>query len=124
METEKGNQETDNFIEHRPWGSYEILFESNKCKVKKITVNPGQKLSYQRHFKRSESWTIVSGVASIVLNGKEIIKSSGDVVKILQCHFHRIMNLGDENLVFIEVQTGSYFGEDDIVRYEDEYGRV
>ena len=81
-----------NYIEERPWGMFEVLLDSDDCKVKRITVYPGKRLSYQYHNKRNEVWTVVSGNATITL-------------------------------VFIEVQYGSYFGEDDIVRIEDDYDR-
>ena len=102
-------------IEYRPWGYYEILKEKTNYKVKRITVKPGERLSYQYHHKRSEVWTIVSGKATITLDGDTILISQGTK--------HRVKNKGQDDLVFIEVQHGSYFGEDDIVRIEDDYNR-
>ena len=110
-------------IENRPWGTFQILLEDEKCKVKKIVVNPRQKLSLQSHEKRSELWQIIEGQGLVTLNEKDIQVSSGMLVNIPATTIHRIENVGDENLVFIEIQTGTYFGEDDIKRYEDLYGR-
>lgn len=109
---------------HRPWGFYQILSDMPDHKVKRITVYPGQRLSYQRHFRRSEHWYIVKGSAVVTKNGKEIQLTSGEAIDIPVESWHRIRNPGDENLVFIEIQTGDYFGEDDIERSEDDYGRV
>ena len=107
----------------RPWGRYDILFESEDCKVKKIQVNPGGKLSYQYHFKRNEVWSVVSGAGIFTLNGVNTICGPGDTLVIPTLAKHMIENTGEEPLVFIEVQRGSYFGEDDIVRINDIYGR-
>ena len=109
--------------EQRPWGNYTILEDTITHKVKRIEVLPGQRLSYQYHFKREENWTIVSGVGTIVLDGITIEKRVGESIFIPISAKHRIMNLSKGLLVFIEVQTGTYFGEDDIVRIEDDYQR-
>ena len=107
----------------RPWGRYEILQESPDHKVKCIWVNPGKRLSYQRHERRAEHWFIVAGSARITLNGVESIVVAGDSVDINIADLHRIENVGADDVIFIEVQTGTYFGEDDIERIEDDYGR-
>ena len=107
----------------RPWGHYDILLEADDCKVKKIQVNPGGKLSYQYHFKRNEVWTVVSGTGIFTLDGVNTICGPGDTLVIPTLAKHMIENTGEEPLVFIEVQRGSYFGEDDIVRINDIYGR-
>lgn len=107
----------------RPWGTYEILLDAPYCKVKRITVDSLQRLSYQYHHKRSEAWTVVSGVGKVTLNDQEVPVATGDVIQIPQETRHRIENNGDEKLIFIEVQHGTYFGEDDIVRLEDDYNR-
>jgi mannose-6-phosphate isomerase len=113
-----------NIVENtRPWGEYEILHEANNYKVKKITVNPGGKLSYQFHHKRNEVWAITEGTGIFTLNGVSSICSSGMTLNIPTLAKHMIENTGVDPLVFIEVQRGTYFGEDDIVRIEDIYGR-
>ena len=110
-------------VEIRPWGMYEVLLNSPECKVKRITVAPGQKLSYQYHFHRSENWTVVKGELTIILDDEKIFRKVGESVKIPQGAKHRAWNETDEIVQFIEVQTGTYFGEDDIVRIEDDYNR-
>ena len=107
----------------RPWGRYEILQESDSHKVKCIWVTPGKRLSYQRHQKRAEHWFIVSGLALVTINGNEKTMSAGDTIDIGIGDLHRIENIGSDDVVFIEVQSGSYFGEDDIERIEDDFGR-
>lgn len=106
-----------------PWGKWEVLLETEYCKVKRITVDPGHRLSYQKHFKRQEVWTIVKGIATVVLDGESFELAAGQFAHIPLNAAHRIANLSDQPMIFIEVQTGSYFGEDDIVRMEDDYGR-
>jgi mannose-6-phosphate isomerase len=113
-------------MEHdiRPWGEYFVLEDNESHKVKRIVVKPHGRLSYQYHHKRSEVWTIVSGIAKITLDGEVKNYNPGEVIKIAQGVKHRIENPSDhENCVFIEVQLGTYFGEDDIVRIEDDYDR-
>ena len=112
-----------NYIEHRPWGSFEHLLDTDYCKVKEIIVKPGERLSYQYHHKRTEHWVIVQGHAVVTLNDAEQWFTEGMVVKIPVKTKHRVENRGKEDLIFIETQTGTYFGEDDIVRLEDDYGR-
>jgi len=113
----------NNYYEERPWGSFEHLLDEKYCKVKRIIVLPGHKLSYQFHFKRSEAWVIVQGTATVTLDGKEIEYKEGEIVDIPVRTKHRVENKHEEDLIFIETQTGTYFGEDDIVRIEDDYGR-
>ena len=113
-------QETD----QRPWGSYTVLNDEPTLKVKQIEVLPGKRLSYQRHARRSEHWFIVHGSAVVTLDGVRRAVSSGDAVDVPVGTDHRIENAGDEPVVFVEVQHGEYFGEDDIVRLEDDYGRT
>jgi mannose-6-phosphate isomerase len=107
----------------RPWGRYEVLQEGATYKVKSIHVNPGKRLSYQRHQKRSEHWYVTDGSGEVTLDGKVQVVSRGSIIEIPQGILHRISNTGDRELIFIEVQTGSYFGEDDIERVEDDFGR-
>ena len=107
----------------RPWGEYEILLDEKDVKVKRIRVKPNSRLSYQYHHKRQEQWTVVSGNLTIVLDDEKVFRSPGESIKIPLGARHRAWNETDEDVVFIEVQTGTYFGEDDIVRIEDDYNR-
>jgi len=116
--------ETNNYKEVRPWGTFENLLEADYCKVKEIIIKPGQAPSYQYHFKRSEVWVVIKGHGTLKLNDEEIPAEPGSVFQIPTEAKHQIRNTGTDDLVFIEVQLGSYFGEDDIVRIEDNYGRV
>ncbi|HNY70913.1 MAG TPA: phosphomannose isomerase type II C-terminal cupin domain [Syntrophorhabdus sp.] len=110
--------------DHRPWGYYQVISDEPDLKLKKIYVYPGKRLSLQRHQRRTEHWYILQGKAIFTLDSKEIYLEAGMSVDIPRGSFHRIMATGEENLIFIEVQTGDYFGEDDIERVEDDYGRV
>ena len=110
--------------EDRPWGRYTVLEERESYKVKRIEVFPESRLSYQRHEKRSEHWVVVEGEAVVTLEGKEIRLSPGQSVDIPLRGAHRILNPGQVPLVFIEIQKGGYFGEDDIIRLEDDFGRI
>jgi mannose-6-phosphate isomerase len=107
----------------RPWGTYEVIDEGIGYKVKIIKVNPGQKLSYQFHNFREEKWTCISGSGTIVLNDSFIPFNKGDMITIPQGSKHRVMSK-EIGLIFIEIQLGTYLGEDDITRIEDIYGRV
>lgn len=112
-------------FENRPWGSFTILEDSATYKVKRIDVLPGKRLSYQRHARRSEHWFVLHGTAKVTLNDREFIVRSGESVDIEVGSAHRVENPSDsEPLVFVEVQTGDYFGEDDIVRLDDDFGRL
>lgn len=108
---------------HRPWGFFENLADTDTHKVKRITVYPGKRLSLQSHEKRAEHWYIVAGDALFTRNESTTRIGAGQAVDIGRREKHRIENVGGADLVFIEVQTGEYFGEDDIVRYEDDFGR-
>ncbi len=107
----------------RPWGAYTVLEESANFKIKRIVVKPGASLSLQMHYHRSEHWVVVSGTASIVNDGKEMLVRTNESTYIPACHKHRLSNQGQTDLVMIEVQSGEYLGEDDIVRFDDVYGR-
>jgi mannose-1-phosphate guanylyltransferase/mannose-6-phosphate isomerase len=109
---------------YRPWGSYSILEDADDCKVKRLVVKPGQVLSLQMHYKRAEHWTVVQGVAKVRLGDKEFLLNPNESTYIPVETQHRLENPGTEDVHLIEVQTGHYFGEDDIVRYEDIYGRI
>ncbi len=110
--------------DHRPWGFFEVLSDRADHKVKRITVYPGKRLSLQRHARRSEHWHLVQGEAVITLDGKEYKLCGGQSIDIPRGSAHRIANPGAENLIFVEVQRGDYFGEDDIERLEDDFGRA
>ncbi|MFT4706096.1 MAG: mannose-6-phosphate isomerase [Bradymonadia bacterium] len=111
-------------MDERPWGRYFVLADEETHKVKRIEVTPGMRLSYQRHQHREEHWFVVSGTATVTLEGEEVTVPAGQAVDIPHKAAHRVANRGDELLVFIEVQRGTYFGEDDIERLEDDYGRA
>ena len=116
---------TSEYLEgpERPWGRYQVLADTPTYKVKTIWVEPGHRLSLQRHQKREEHWYIVSGVADVVLGEKEFKANAGDSVEVAIGEQHRIGNSGSEVMIFIEVQRGTYFGEDDIERIQDDYAR-
>ncbi len=112
----------------RPWGRYRVLFDDYKCQIKQIIVYPGQAISLQSHSKRDELWKLLQGEGEVILDGCTLEANA----EIVHCSYfiirrgvqHRITNTGIENLVFIEVQTGDSFAEDDIQRFADDYGRV
>ena len=108
----------------KPWGSYQNILDEDYTKVKKIVINPGESPSYQYHFKRSEIWVLVKGTGKVKIDDEVHYYREGDVVFIPKEAKHQMTNIGDADLIFIEVQLGDYFGEDDIVRLEDKYGRV
>lgn len=110
-------------FDRRPWGSYEVLEETSTFKVKRIEVLPRKRLSYQKHSKRAEHWFVVTGTAKVTLDDEEIIVNAGESIDIPIGAAHRVENPGDEDLIFIEVQRGTYLGEDDIVRLQDDFGR-
>ena len=112
------------YFEERPWGSFTILDEGENYKVKRLEVLPGKRLSYQRHSRRSEHWFVVRGTAKVTLNDAEILVRTGEALDVPVGSAHRIENPPDsEKLVLIETQTGDYFGEDDIERLDDDFGR-
>ena len=113
-----------NITDHRPWGYYQILSDEATHKVKRIVVYPGKRLSLQRHKQRSEHWHIVDGEALVTVDDKKITLTGGGSVDIPKEALHRIENHGTSDLSFIEVQRGDYFGEDDIERIEDDFGRI
>jgi mannose-1-phosphate guanylyltransferase/mannose-6-phosphate isomerase len=109
---------------HRPWGSYTVLEDADDCKVKRLTVKPGQVLSLQLHHRRSEHWTVVHGTAKVRIGEREFLLERNESAYIPMETVHRLENPTDSDIHLIEVQCGDYFGEDDIVRLEDRYGRV
>ena len=111
-------------FDRRPWGTFTVLDEGENFKVKRIEVLPGKRLSYQKHAQRAEHWFVVQGTARVTLDDRDINVSAGEAIDIAVGSAHRVENPGEELLVFIEVQRGSYLGEDDIVRLQDDFGRV
>ena len=111
-------------ISHRPWGDYIVLADEPDHKVKRITVLPGKRLSLQRHRQRMEHWYFLHGQGVITLGDQEIAVAPGSTADITPMTLHRISNTGSEQLVLIEIQRGDYFGEDDIERFDDDFGRA
>src|SRR5687768_7293971 len=110
--------------EERPWGNFTILDEGSGYKVKRIEVYPGKRLSYQKHLKRAEHWFVIAGTARVTLNDAVSDLFPGHAIDIPIGAAHRVENPeASEECIFIETQTGTYFGEDDIVRLEDDFGR-
>lgn len=114
---------TEHSFEYRPWGMFENLLDSTVCKVKRLTVDPGQHLSLQYHHKRSEHWVVVAGTATVQLDGETLTLETGHSIDIPLGAHHALGNDTDAPVIVIEVQMGSYFGEDDIVRVSDPYAR-
>lgn len=108
---------------HRPWGTYTVLEESDRFKIKHIVVGPGKRLSLQKHFHRNEHWIVVSGTAKVTLENETMLVRANESTYIHAGHLHRLGNPGRVDLVMIEVQVGEYLGEDDIVRVEDDFSR-
>ena len=108
---------------YRPWGNYETIDCSHRYQVKRITVKPGAKLSLQKHYHRAEHWTVVSGTGLVTKGDREILLQENESTHIPLGTVHRLENPGTIPLELIEVQSGSYLGEDDIVRLDDVYGR-
>ena len=111
-------------FDERPWGTYEVLEEQPGYKVKVLVVNPGARLSLQRHSRRGEHWVVVEGVADVVCGDRELQLQKGEHIHIPPETNHRLGNSGSVRLAIIEVQLGDYLGEDDIVRLEDDYQRI
>jgi len=109
--------------EERPWGWFEIHLEEANLKIKRIMVKPGKRLSLQSHEHRAENWVVVQGQARVTLGEETIKLEKRQSVFIPEKTKHRVENPGKEELVFIEVQTGTYLGEDDITRFQDDFGR-
>ncbi|WP_275287370.1 mannose-1-phosphate guanylyltransferase/mannose-6-phosphate isomerase [Halomonas elongata] len=108
---------------HRPWGTYTVLEEGNRFKIKRIEVKPGASLSLQMHYHRNEHWIVVSGTARVINENEDALLRTNESTYIPAGHRHRLENPGLVPLVMIEVQSGDYLGEDDILRFEDDYGR-
>lgn len=116
--------ETSPLFDRRPWGTFKVLDEGTNFKVKRIEVLPTKRLSYQKHSMRLEHWVVVQGTAKVTLDDREIIVSTGESIDIAVGAAHRVENPNNELLIIIEVQRGSYLGEDDIVRLQDDFGRA
>ncbi|MDX6271287.1 MAG: mannose-6-phosphate isomerase [Acidobacteriota bacterium] len=121
---ESGTANASPLYDERPWGSFTVLDEGEDFKVKRIEVLPGKRLSYQKHAQRAEHWMVVAGAGLVTLDDEEITLRTGDTIDIPIEAKHRIENPGSEKLIFIEIQRGSYLGEDDIVRFSDDFGRT
>ena len=120
----EAGMDTSAKFDRRPWGTFTVLDEGENFKVKRIEVLPGKRLSYQKHAQRAEHWFVVRGTAKVTLDDREINVSAGEAIDIAVGSAHRVENSAEELLVFIEVQRGSYLGEDDIVRLQDDFGRT
>ncbi len=107
----------------RPWGRYDVIDSGTGYQVKRILVNPKSRLSYQRHGRRTEYWVVVSGRALVTLDDEQFSRERGQIAIVPVGTKHRVENVSEEPLIFIEVQTGDYLGEDDIERFADDYGR-
>jgi mannose-6-phosphate isomerase len=118
------NNNSSTPTESRPWGTFTTLEEGSGYKIKRIEVNPGHRISLQMHYHRSEHWIIVSGTAKVICGENIEILQSNQSTYVPQCTLHRLENPGVIPLVIIEVQNGEYLGEDDIVRFQDDYARM
>lgn len=118
------SNDTSPLYDERPWGSFTVLDEGENFKVKRIEVLPGKRLSYQKHAQRAEHWMIVAGSGLVTLDDEEITVHTGETIDIPIEAKHRVENPGAEKLIFIEIQRGTYLGEDDIVRFSDDFGRA
>jgi mannose-1-phosphate guanylyltransferase/mannose-6-phosphate isomerase len=123
LEQQKRGEHTLHRKVHRPWGWYDSIDEAERFKVKRIQVKPGASLSLQKHHHRAEHWIVVKGTAEVTCGDKKIMLSENQSTYIPLGEVHRLANPGKVPLEIIEVQSGSYLGEDDIVRFEDSYGR-
>jgi mannose-6-phosphate isomerase len=121
---ESGSANASPLYDERPWGSFTVLDEGENFKVKRIEVLPGKRLSYQKHAQRAEHWMVVAGEGKVTLDDEEITVRAGETVDVPIEAKHRVENPGTEKLIFIEIQRGSYLGEDDIVRFSDDFGRA
>jgi mannose-6-phosphate isomerase len=120
----EANPDNSPKFDRRPWGTFTVLDEGDNFKVKRIEVLPGKRLSYQKHAQRAEHWVVVQGTAKVTLDDRDHLVEAGRAIDIAIGSAHRVENPGQDLLVFIEVQRGNYLGEDDIVRLQDDFGRV
>jgi len=124
LKTRNATETIENTTSHRPWGSFTVLEEGERYKIKRIVVDPKQRLSLQMHYHRSEHWVVVKGTAKVTIGQEEQLVHENKSVYVPKSHMHRLENPGKVPLELIEVQVGEYVGEDDIVRFDDIYGRV
>jgi len=124
LNNQKSSLTHTNTLVYRPWGSYEVLLEQSKYKIKRIVVNPGKKLSLQKHFHRNEHWIVVSGTATVTVGDEVKLVRPNESTYIKMGEIHRLENSGKIPIVLIEAQVGEYTGEDDIIRLDDDYHRV
>ena len=124
MSDGKHKAATEHAVMHRPWGSYQDIDRGERFRAKRLTVNPNGKLSLQSHKRRAEHWVVVKGTAEVTLDGKIMTLHENESIYIPMGGIHRLANPGSEPLEVVEVQTGDYLEEDDIIRYEDIYARV
>ena len=110
--------------ETRPWGGYQVLLRQPGVQVKRIEVKPGLRFSLQKHTRRAEKWIVISGKGTATVGRKSIAVVTGSFLDIPRGVIHRVLNKGTKPLIMIEVQFGRYLGEDDIVRFEDDFGRL
>jgi mannose-6-phosphate isomerase-like protein (cupin superfamily) len=108
----------------KDWGNYTVISESARCKIKRLEVTPGHRLSLQSHRHRSEHWVVISGVAKVTVGDQVLTLTPNQSTFVPALAQHRLENPGHIPLVIIEIQTGEYLGEDDITRYDDDYGRT
>jgi mannose-1-phosphate guanylyltransferase/mannose-6-phosphate isomerase len=124
LNKKKNKKTSEHSFDFRPWGQYEVLSDTSDFKIKVIKVNPGAQLSYQSHEHRSEHWVVIEGEGDVIINEQALSVFPGSSIVIPENSKHRIKNTGTKVLRFVEVQTGDYFGEDDIKRYQDDYKRI
>jgi mannose-1-phosphate guanylyltransferase / mannose-6-phosphate isomerase len=124
LKQEKRREALEHRRSYRPWGYYQSVDEGERYQVKRIVVKPGQRLSLQKHFHRAEHWIVVRGIAEVTRNNEVVLVHENESIYLPMGSIHRLTNPGKIDLELIEVQTGSYLGEDDIIRYEDVYNRV
>jgi mannose-1-phosphate guanylyltransferase / mannose-6-phosphate isomerase len=123
MKKEARTEVEEHVTSYRPWGSFTVLEEAPRYKIKRIVVNPTEKLSLQMHYHRSEHWVVVKGTAKVLIGEKEMLIHENESVYVPKSTLHRLENPGKVSLEIIEVQNGEYLGEDDIIRTDDSYGR-
>jgi mannose-1-phosphate guanylyltransferase / mannose-6-phosphate isomerase len=124
LKADNRKEALEHLTTYRPWGSYTVLEEGGRYKIKRIVVNPGERLSLQMHYHRSEHWVVVRGAAKVTIGDKDVHIHENESAYVPKSTLHRLENPGKVPLEIIEVQNGEYVGEDDIVRVDDVYGRT